>query len=79
MNDSAGKKSSKLEQVTWIHATNKSDLMACLDALAPDPESVPSVDVSIVDGAAVVHMLDPKKSQVCVKTFQDYAHLVFLP
>ena len=26
-----------------------------------------------------MHLLDPKKSSVTVKTFQDYAHGVFLP
>ena len=41
-------------------------------------ESVPDVDVKIVDGAALVRILDPKKSQVSVKTFHDYAQIVFL-
>ena len=47
--------------------------------MVPKPESAPSVDVKIVDGAALVHTLDPKKSKVPVKTFQDYSQLVFLP
>ena len=42
-------------------------------------QSAPDVDVNIVDGAALVHILDPKKSQVSVKTFHDYAQMVFLP
>ena len=45
----------------------------------PKSECVPDVDVKIVDGAPLVHILDPKKSQVSLKTFHDYAQLVFLP
>ena len=62
-----------------MHQTSKSDLMECLEAVVPKSESVPDVDVKIVDGAALVHILDPKKSQVSVKTFHDYAQIVFLP
>jgi len=62
-----------------MHHTNKSDLMECLESLVPQPESAPNVDVKIIDGAALVHTLDPKKSKVPVKTFQDYSQLVFLP
>ena len=51
--------------------------MECLEAVVS--ESAPDVDVKIVDGAALVHILDPKKSQVSVKTFHDYAQNVFLP
>ena len=47
--------------------------MECLESVVPD------VDVKIVDCAALVRLLDPKKSQVSVKTFHDYAQLVFLP
>ena len=49
---------------------NRSDIMECLESLAgqaksvPDAESVPAVDVKILDGAAIVHMLDPKKSRL---------------
>ena len=56
--------------------------MECLESLAgqaksvPDAESVPAV---ILDGAAIVHMLDPKKSRLPVRTLQDYSKLVFLP
>ena len=62
-----------------MHHTNKSDLMECLESLVPQPESAPNFDVKIVGGAALVHTLDPKKSKVPVKTFQDYSQLVFLP
>ena len=53
-----------------MHQTNKSDLMGCLESLAPKHEKVPNVDVKIVDGAALVHSLDPKNSQVTVKIFR---------
>ena len=62
-----------------MHHTNKSDLMECLESLVPQLESAPNVDGKIVDGAALVHTLDPKKSKVPVNTFQDYSQLVFLP
>ena len=62
-----------------MHQTSKSDLMDSLESLAPKPESIPDVDVKIVDGAALVHMLDPKKSQQPIKTFEDYSALIFLP
>ena len=62
-----------------MHQTSKSDLMECLEAVVPKSEFAPDVDVKIVDGAALVHILDPKKSQVSVKIFHDYAQIVFLP
>ena len=62
-----------------MHHINKSDLMECLESLVPQLESAPNVDGKIVDGAALVHTLDPKKSKVPVNTFQDNSQLVFLP
>ena len=62
-----------------IHHTSKSDLLECLEPLAPQPESIPKVDVRIIDGAALVHMLDPHKSSIPIRTFRDYSQLVFLP
>ena len=46
---------------------------------SPTIELVPKVDVKIIDGSALVHILHPKKSQCSVKTFKDYANHVFLP
>ena len=49
-----------------MHQMNISDLMECLESLAgqaksvPDVESVPAVDVKILDGAAIVHVLEPR-------------------
>ena len=59
--------------------TTKSDLMECLESLTSQPNDIPEVNVKIVDGAAVVHLLDPEKPSVTFKTFQDYAHGLFLP
>ena len=60
------------------HQTSKSDLMECLESLATQPQSVPDTEsVKILNGAAIVHMLDPKR--LPVRTFQDYSQLVFLP
>ena len=62
-----------------MHHTSKSDLLECLEPLVPHPESIPKVDVKIIDGAALVHMLDPHKSSIPIRTFRDYSQLVFLP
>ena len=59
-----------------MHQTTKSDLMECIESLSTQPEDIPSIDVIIVDGAGLVHILDPRKAKVTVKTFQDYAQLV---
>ena len=50
--------------VNWHNAPNQ---RIQLDGMlgVPKSESVSDVDVNIVDDAALVHILDPKKSQVC--------------
>lgn len=50
---------------------NKAELLTCLDKLAPKHLDSPQVDVKIIDGAALVHVLDPKTSNNKVNTFQD--------
>ena len=60
-----------------MHQTSKSDLMECFESVVPKSEYVPDVDVKIVDSAALVHILDPNKSQFSVNSFHDYAQLVF--
>ena len=62
-----------------MHCTNKYDLIGCLESIVPPSESVPKVEAKILDGSAVVHILDPKKSTQSVKTFEDYAKHVFIP
>ena len=60
-----------------IRDGDKSELLHCLEELVPVEESLlsPTVEVLILDGAAIVNMLKPVNS----KTFQDYANKVFLP
>ncbi len=58
---------------------NKSDLVECLESLAPRPVETPVVDVKIIDGAALVHALDHKKSTASVRSFSGYAERVFMP
>ena len=58
-----------------IRDGDKSELLHCLEELVPVEESLlsPTVEVLILDGAAIVNMLKPVNS----KTFQDYANKVF--
>lgn len=60
-----------------IRDGDKSELLHCPEKLVPLGESLPnpSVEVLILDGAAIINMLKPVNS----KTFQDYANNVFLP
>ena len=62
-----------------MHQNNKADLLECMEAVAPLAADVPHTDVKIVDGASLVHTLEPKKSLVVIKTFHDYAQQVFVP
>lgn len=64
-----------------MHSTCKSDLVECLEVVVPSQDNIPIVDAKIVDGAALVHCLDPKKSnsKECISTFKDYAEFVFIP
>ena len=68
-----------LAENNMMRLGNKSDLMRCLEGLVQYPQETPRVDTKIIDGAALVHSLDPNKSNVVVKTFKDYANLVFVP
>ena len=60
-----------------MRTTTKSDLIGCLEDLVPSKEetTVPNIQVSIIDGSAIVNMLRPGSAQ----TFLDYAQQVFLP
>ena len=66
-----------LSQMGKLRTGTKSDLVGCLENLVPSQEnpSHPTVQVIILDGAAVVNMLRPGAA----KTFSDYAQQVFLP
>ena len=52
----------------------QSELIDCLQMASQHTE--PVVDLKAIDGAAAVHIFTP--TTAC-KTFQDYAHEVFLP
>jgi len=53
----------------------KADLLRCLELDFPQSNSAPVVDATVLDGAAVVQMLNPGTS----RTFQEYGQRVFAP
>ena len=53
----------------------KSDLLPCLEQVHSAYSDSPKVTCTIIDGAAIVQMLKPSS----VKTFNDYANVVFIP
>ena len=57
-----------------IRFSTKSDIVECLEKFCTTRGEAPSVDVIILDGAALINMLKP----IGVKTFQEYARHVFL-
>ncbi len=63
--------------------SSKADLVKCLEPLGAVQSTVPAgIDVTLIDGASVVHSLDPKKvlsSTQNLKTFKDYSGHVFIP
>ena len=58
-----------------LRANNKCDLVACFDDFTTPVSDPPAVDTIILDGAAVVHLLDPRTAQ----TFSDYTDTVTMP
>ena len=53
----------------------ESDLLDCLDRFVAPEQECPTVDCIILDGAAIVQMIQP----VRCKTFADYATKIFVP
>ena len=53
----------------------KADLLHCLESSQPEDRSAPLLDATVLDGAAIVQMLNCGTS----KTFQEYADTVFAP
>lgn len=53
----------------------KADLLRCLESDLLENYSTPMSDATILDGAAVVQMINPGTS----KTFQEYGERVFAP
>lgn len=64
-----------LSQYGKLRTGTKSDLLTCLEKMTPAQGEIPTVEVLLLDGAAIVNMLKPGAS----KTFQEYCGLVFLP
>ena len=58
-----------------LRANNKSGLVACLDDFTTPVSDPPAVDTLILDGAAVVHLLDPRTPQ----TVSNYTDTVTMP
>lgn len=55
----------------------KSDLTDCIQSLSQPRTRAPTpIDAAIIDGAAAINMVKPTNT---VKTFQEYADLVFIP
>ena len=53
----------------------KADLLHCLKSDLTETTSPPVFDATILDGTAIVQMLNP----VAAKTFQEYVNIVFAP
>ena len=53
----------------------KSDLLPCLEEVHSAYSDRPKVSCTTVDGGATIQMLKPRS----VKTFNDYAHVIFIP
>ena len=65
-----------LSQNGNLYQGSKSELLTkCLEPLSVVTDECPSVEVVIIDGAALVNMLKPGTS----RTFNEYAATVFLP
>ena len=64
-----------LTQFGQLRSGTKSDLLHCLDKIIPGQAEAPSVEMMLLDGAAIVNMLKPGPS----RTFQEYSQGVFLP
>ena len=66
-----------LLQLGRLRTGTKSDLLHCLqDAISVNSDLLcPTVQVSILDGTAIVKMLQPGTA----KTFNDHATTVFIP
>ena len=52
-----------LSQFGRLRPTSKSLLLGCREDLAVQPDEMPYVDAVMLDGAAIVHMLPPKRLQ----------------
>ena len=64
-----------LSQAGKLRTGTKSDLLQCFEEMTPPSTQAPEVTCVILDGAAIVQMLNPGT----VKTFGEYAKEVFIP
>lgn len=64
-----------LSKLGSLRTGTKSDLLTCLEGLAPTSTTKPTAEITIIDGATIVNMLRPGLA----KTFEDYANTVFIP
>jgi hypothetical protein len=65
-----------LSQYGAVYTGTKSEIMGPLmSMIQSNPHKIPAIDVAILDGAVIVHILKPGTS----KTFEDYAHNMFIP
>ena len=62
-------------QIRTYERKTKSDLLDSLEGLSESQSESPAVDVKVLDGAVVIHMLTPGTSA----TFQDYVSDVVIP
>ncbi|WAR30058.1 LOW QUALITY PROTEIN: hypothetical protein MAR_003626 [Mya arenaria] len=62
-----------------IRLANKAGLLESLERLSDPFEECPNVTCKIIDGAAKVQALDPRRSSEVIKTFEDYADRLFVP
>ena len=64
-----------LSQNGTLRPGNKSDLLKCLEKVYPSSSEVPATDAVILDGAAIVNVVQPRGC----KTFQHHAENCFIP
>ena len=57
---------------------SKSDFIGCREGLAPHLQEALQLDVGMIDGVALVHILNLKKANTVIKTVKDDLQ-VFLP
>ncbi len=67
--------STSLSDKAKLHACTKSALVECLVSSITPATEVPTVYTIVLDGAAVVHFLEPRT----VTSFSEYALSVFIP
>ena len=58
-----------------IRKGNKSDLLTCFASISEPVHEIPSVTATILDGAAIVHIVEPDGC----KTFTEYGNRRFVP